>query len=126
MQAHMLSLNNFGMPKVYDGTNAAYVKLIQLILLDRGKFQSHPTMGVGLRSRYRFNNDENMLYDLKADITNQIERFLPELVGSDITLNLRNEVLGIAINTADGAYTLAYNRSTDIIDAPASYVLDNL
>ena len=126
MQAHLLSLNDFGMPKVYSGTSAMYTKIVYLILLEKGKFQSHPDMGVGIRSRYRFNNSEDLLSNLQADITNQINTYLPELSFIDISVNIKDHTLGIVINTEEGAYTIAYNRSTDVLDAPATYVLDDL
>ena len=72
MNAHLLSLNDFSMPKVLTGTNAMYTKIVYLLLLEPGKFQSHPTMGVGLRSRYRYNNSENLLQNLHLDIQDQI------------------------------------------------------
>ena len=126
MQEHLLSLNNFGMPKVYSGTDAMYTKIVQLILLEKGIYQSHPDMGLGLKSRYRHNNSENFLQTLQMDISNQIERFLPSLTMIDISLNIKNNILGIIINTEQGVYTLAYNGSTDVMDAPATYVLDEL
>ena len=127
MNAHLLSLNDFSMPKVLTGTNAMYTKIVYLLLLEPGKFQSHPTMGVGLRSRYRYNNSENLLQNLHLDIQDQIERFLPELQMIEISLSLKKDgVLGIVINTEQGAYALAYNGSTDVMDAPAAYVLDEL
>lgn len=126
MEAHLLSLNNFGMPKVYSGTSAMYTKIVYLIMLEKGKFQSHPTMGVGIRSRYRHNNDINFLQNLQIDITNQIEAFLPELSMVDVSVNEKNNVLGIIINTSEGAYTMAYNSANDVMEAPATYVLDNL
>lgn len=126
MQAHLLATNDFGMPSVYSGTDAAYVKLVYLIMLEPGKFQSHPNMGVGIRSRYRHNNEDNFLQNLQSDITNQINAYLPELSMIDVSVNHKDEILGIIINTEQGAYALAYNNSNDIMDAPASYVLDNL
>jgi len=126
LQEHLLSLNNFGMPKVYSGTDAMYTKIVQLILLEKGIYQSHPDMGLGLKSRYRYNNSENFLQTLQMDISNQIERFLPSLTMIDISLNIKNNILGIIINTEQGVYTLAYNGSTDVMDAPATYVLDEL
>lgn len=126
MQAHLLSLNNFGMPKVFSGTDAMYTKIVYLILLEKGKFQSHPNMGVGLRSRYRYNNSEGFLRSLQNDITNQISTYLPELSMIDVSVNIKEHTLGIVIDTKEGAYTLAYNRSTDVLDAPATYVLEDL
>ena len=126
MQAHLLSLNNFGMPKVFSGTDAMYTKIVYLILLEKGKFQSHPNMGVGLRSRYRYNNNEGFLRSLQNDITNQISTYLPKLSMIDVSVNIKEHTLGIVIDTKEGAYTLAYNRSTDVLDAPATYVLEDL
>lgn len=125
MEAHLLSLNDFGMPLVLDGTHAMYTKIIYLLLLEKGKFQSHPNMGVDIRHRYRHNNNENILQSLRTDISEQINAYLPELTMIDITLTIKGTTLGILINTEEGAYALAYNESTGI-DAPASYILDNL
>ncbi len=126
MEAHVLSLNDFNKPKVFNASDSAYVHIIQLILLEPGKFQSHPKMGVGIKSKYRHNNDNNFLIDLKNDITRQIETYLPELIDVTVTLTLNNEVLGIIIDTSTGTYVVAYNSITDTMDAAATYVLDQL
>jgi hypothetical protein len=126
MEAHVLSLNDFNMPKVFSASDSAYVHIIYLILLEPGKFQSHPLMGVGIRSRYRHNNDDNFLIDLKSDITNQINTYLPELADVTISLTHKNHILGIIIDTSSGTYVVAYNSMTDTMDAAATYVLDQL
>lgn len=126
MEAHVLSLNDFNMPKVFNASDSAYVHIIQLILLEPGKYQSHPTMGVGIRSKYRHNNEDNFLIDLKSDITNQIETYLPELVDVSVSLTHNNHILGIIIDTSTGTYVVAYNSVTDTMDAAATYVLDQL
>ena len=126
MEAHVLSLNEFNMPKVFNSSDSAYVHIIQLLLLEPGKYQSHPNMGVGIRSRYRHNNEDNFLINLKSDITDQINTYLPELAGVDITLTNKNEVLGIIIDTTTGTYVVAYNSVSDTMEAAATYVLDQL
>ena len=126
MQEHPLALNSFGMPKVLDGTDAMYTKIVQLMLLEKGTYQSHPNLGLGLRSRYRHNNSENFLQTLQMDITDQIDRFLPSLTTIEISVTMQNNILGIVIDTQNGAYAIAYNGSTDAVEAPAPYVLDNL
>ena len=126
MKEHVLSLNNFGMPKVFNDNDSAYVLIIRLLLLEPGKFQSHPEMGVGIRSRYRFNNDENFLMNLQSDIKKQIDKYLPELSATDVTITSNNKVLGIIINTADGAYVVSYDTTTDVMQAAATHVLDEL
>lgn len=126
MEAHVLSLNEFNMPKVFNASDSAYVHIIQLILLEPGKYQSHPNMGVGIKSRYRHNNDDNFLMNLKTDITNQIDAYLPELGGVNVTLTDKDQVLGIIIDTTTGTYVVAYNSTTDVMEAAATYVLDQL
>ena len=126
MEAHVLSLNDFNMPKVFNASDSAYVHIIQLILLEPGKYQSHPTMGVGIRSRYRHNNEDNFLIDLKSDITNQIMTYVPELTDVTVSLTHNNQILGIIIDTTTGTYVVAYNSVTDMMEAAATYVLDQL
>lgn len=126
MEAHVLSLNDFNMPKVFNASDSAYVHIIQLILLEPGKYQSHPNMGVGIRSKYRHNNEDNFLIDLKSNITNQIETYLPELTDVSVSLTHNNRILGIIIDTSTGTYVVAYNSTTDTMEAAATYVLDDL
>ena len=126
MKEHVLSLNNFGMPKVFNDNDSAHVLIIRLILLEPGKFQSHPDMGVGIRSRYRFNNEENFLMNLQNDIKKQIDKYLPELSATDVIVTNNNKVLGIIINTAEGAYVVSYNTTTNVMEAAANHVLDEL
>ena len=126
MKEHVLSLNDFNMPKVFNESDSAHVLIIRLLLLEPGKFQSHPEMGVGIRSRYRFNNDENFLMNLQNDIKKQIDKYLPELSATDVTITSNNKVLGIIINTADGAYVVSYDTTTDVMQAAATHVLDEL
>jgi len=126
MEAHVLSLNDFNMPKVFNASDSAYVHIIQLILLEPGTYQSHPNMGVGIRSKYRHNNEDNFLIDLKSNITEQIMTYLPELTDITVSLTHNNQILGIIIDTSTGTYVVAYNSVTDTMEAAATYVLDEL
>ena len=126
MQAHVLSLNEFNRPKVFEASDAAYVHIIQLILLEPGKNQSHPKMGIGIRSRYRDINDDNFIINLKNDISTQVSMYLPELTNVDVTLTHNDHVLGFIIDTSTGTYVVAYNSISDTMEAAATYVLDQL
>ena len=114
------------MPKVYDKSDATYMLIVRLLLLEPGKFQSHPYMGIGLKSKYRYNNQEGFLQTLQNDIKNQMSMYLPQLSFTDITLTIKDRILGIIINTNDGAYVVAYDNDKNAIDAAATYILDNL
>ena len=127
MEAHVLTLNDFNRPKVYTDADSAYMHIVYLLLLEPGKFQSHPNMGIGLRSRYRHNNETDFLYTLRDDISTQIQAYLPELTLIDVTVSiLADHVLGIVIDTSTGSYTLAYDDDENVMTAGATYVLDDL
>lgn len=127
MEAHLITLNDFNMPTVLKESSAAYVHIIYLLYLEPGTFQSHPDMGVGIISRYRFNNDENMLFNLEEDIKKQISTYLPWIQYVEIKCGiLNNHKLGIIINTESGAYTVAYNKEDNSIETAAIYILDQL
>lgn len=126
MNAHLLALNEFNKPRVIQAADAGYMHIIYIMLLNPGTFQSHPEMGVGIRERYRDNNDIDMLTKLRQDLKRNVERYLPELTLLEVSLSVRNEVLGIVINTTEGAYVLAYNSTTEQITPAATYILDDL
>ena len=126
MKEHVLGLNDFNMPRVFNENDSNYVLLTRLILLEPGKFQSHPTMGIGIKSRYRFNNNEDFMDSLRSDLRNQINKFLPWIVTTEITITRKENTLGFIINTAEGAYVISYNTSKNVAEAAATYVLDDL
>lgn len=127
MEVHTLSLNDFNRPKVLTGNDAGYVAIIHLIYLEKGKFQSHPDMGVGIRSRYRFNSEENILDELQQDIRKQIEQYLPELGGTGVVCEeIDQGLVVITINTNNGGvYVLEYDTNTTNL-TPAEHTLESL
>lgn len=82
-----LSIDEFNKPKILEGRDAISTLLSHLILLEPGTYASHPTMGVGLVSRYRYNNKES-LEQLKKDIQDQVNRYLPEFQAVDVSVRL--------------------------------------
>ena len=117
MEVHTLSLNDFNRPRVLSKADAAYTAIIHLIYLEKGKFQSHPDMGVGIRSRYRFNNEDNVLDVLQQDIKKQIEKYLPELNAIEVSCeDISDGSIYIDINTDTGAvYGLEYDISNNVL-----------
>ena len=128
MEAHVLSLNNFNTPRIFKGETAEAIHIIYLILLDKGKFQSHPDMGVGLRTEYRWKDDENVLFAVQTEIERQINTYLPDITLNDIQLTLTGDhVLGIVIVANNNAYVMAYNTDNGEFQfgQDADYVLQN-
>ena len=55
--------------------------------MEPGTNHNRPGMGVGIRSKYEFNNEESLL-ELKNDISTQINQYLPELIAVDVSVYL--------------------------------------
>lgn len=128
MEAHVLSLNNFNAPRVFKGETAEAIHIVYLILLDKGKFQTHPDMGVGLRTEYRWRHDENVLFALQNEIERQINTYLPNISLNDIQLTLTGDhVLGIIIVANNTSYVMAYNTDTSAFQfgKDAEYILQH-
>lgn len=80
-----LSIDEFNMPKVLTGREAISTLITHLILLEPGTYSNRPAMGVGLVSKYRY-NDEKSLQQLRKDIQDQMNRYLPEFQAVDVTV----------------------------------------
>lgn len=91
---YAISVNEFNSPTVFKNKDAISQLLIHLILLEPGTITSKPKMGVGLISRYRGNSIDS-LDQLKQDIQDQIELYLPDLsaVSVDVQLDSNNQLI---------------------------------
>lgn len=82
--------------------------------MEKGTIQSHPDMGVGIRSRYRF-ADTNKLSMLKYDIKSQIESYLPPSYGNvDVDCKIVNKVILISIIANETLFRFTYDQTSDI------------
>lgn len=110
---HALGIDDFNKPTVYYNQDAVAAKLIELLLLRPGSYPTRPYMGVGLVSRYRYTFLDN-LDVLEDDISDQINTYLPELVGAKVSLGKDedNKVLYISIVLDDLNYSLSLDLET--------------
>ena len=86
----LLSVDKYYKPLVAKGENYATLMLIRLILLEPGTFQTHPDMGVGLVSRFRYSTGIDMV-KLAASIKEQIMTYLPQFTLTDVRCILGDE-----------------------------------
>lgn len=113
---HTLSINEFNNPRIYKGKEAISQLLIHLILLEPGTIASRPDMGVGLISKYRY-NDEDSLTDLRKDIASQINTYLPEFIGVEVGLELDGEdrlIINITIDNTIYKYETSKQEDNKI------------
>lgn len=108
---HAFSINKFNTPKVYTDKVAIYTLLVRLLLLEPGTFQTHPEMGVGIVSRYRY-SFEGIARDLKKDIDNQIATFLPEFQGVEVNVTDTDNRLYITITIDGTLYDFTFDSGT--------------
>lgn len=117
IKEYLLDTNNFQMPKVLKDREAIATLLVRIIMLEPGTFQSHPNMGVGLRSKFRYSQDTD-LDNLKTVISTQISTYLSDLSASNIEVTLDDSnqlniqiyvdgsVYSFKTDTKDGSITL--------------------
>jgi len=108
------SVDDFKNPKVYKNAEAIATLLTRLLLLEPGTFQSHPEMGVGLMSKYRY-GVEGSATDLQADFQRQIETYLPDFSGARVSVRqVRNEYR-IAIGLDHEIFHIYYDTEAQSI-----------
>lgn len=113
---YSLSVNNFNEPKVYERASALMMLLTRLILLEPGLFQSHPDMGVGLISRYRYKVDDGSLAsELQARIQSQIDTYLPFLTGVQVVVAIKNKAFAVSITIDSLIFGVLYNTESNTI-----------
>lgn len=98
---YLLSMDNFGRSKILKDEEAIAALLTRLILLEPGTNPLMPSMGVGIVSKYRY-LFADQAPQLKKDIEDQINTFLPEAYCTNVDLiyNKDNSV-DIAITVDD-------------------------
>ena len=97
---YVFSVDQFNKPRQLNTYEKMYTFLVRLFLLEPGTFQSNPTMGIGLISRYRY-GDETDIEQLKQDAKEQISTFLPGLESVDVNVEIKDErnlYINITIN----------------------------
>lgn len=96
----LMTINQFQRPIELKGTDAQIMLIVRLILLDPGTIQTHPDMGVGLVSLYRYTVDVD-LDKLRNRIQSQISKYLPMFttVQVRVDLNVNEHTLYIYIDS---------------------------
>lgn len=111
---YLLTTDEFNNPMELQGKDAISKLFINLILLEPGTYNSRPGMGVGLISKYRY-GDENDVEKLQREIQKQIDLYLPEFAGVSVQCSLVGKSLRIDIIHNDTLYqfeTAIQNNNT--------------
>lgn len=109
---YVFSVDDFGSPIVLKNSEAIATILTRLLLLEPGTIQSHPDMGVGLVSRYRYSTESD-IDTLRDDFRAQIEKYLPQYQGVQVNCFLQNKVCYINATIDDTIYAFFYDTNTN-------------
>ena len=116
IKEYSLGIDKFNRPAVYDEPKSTYIKIVRLILLEKGTYPTRPNMGVGLISNYRdFDDIKVGARKLKQDIMDQINTYLPEYkaVVIDTEFDKKNITIDITINKI--TFQLTYNKEENTL-----------
>lgn len=106
---YLISKNEFETPKELKDRAAVCIWLIRLLLLTPGSIQSHPNMGVGLRSKWRYVNMDK-LDSLESEIQKQIMTYLPKFKLVEVSVQQQSSnTISILINIDKATY--AFNNT---------------
>lgn len=120
---YLLKVTPFSEPKIATGKEAIATMLSRIILLEPGTNPLHPTMGVGLVSKYRFLDSEDKKLRLMSDIRKQVETFIPEYQIIDVDLEYNSDkTVDIKIIIDD---TLFIYDSSEIIPISLSNIMES-
>ena len=107
---YLLDVDNFSKPKILTDQQAIAALLTRLILLEPGTNPLFPTMGVGLVSKYRYMMQDKE-QQLKDDIRNQIQRFLPQANCTNVNLVYNaDKTIDIEITVDDTVFVYQSNK----------------
>ena len=109
-----LSIDDFQNPKVYKNGDAILTLLTRLLLLEPGTIQSHPEMGVGLISKYRYSVEGSAAL-LQSDFQKQVDKYLPQLQGIKIRVVEKGKSYFITAEFEQVLYGISFDTQTSNI-----------
>ena len=109
MNEYLITVDNYKKPKVIRGNKGNYYMILRLMLMEPGTNPLFPLMGLGLRSKSRF-VDEDQIQELKVKLDQQINMYLPDLIVNNIEMEMDdNKQLRITISSDTEEYV--YNTN---------------
>lgn len=121
-----LSVDNFNDPKIFKNAEALMLLLSRLVLLEPGLFQSHPDMGVGLLTnyRYRIDTDDGLASELQQRIRSQIDTYLPILTGIDIQVKIVDHTVYVVMQINGLMFGILYDSQNNAVQTKYTNIED--
>lgn len=113
IKEYLMTTNNFNKAKVLKDQDAIYVLLVKLALLEPGTYESHPDMGLGLRSKYRYSFDADKI---RSDYLKQIQTYLPMFNNVEVLTEIKDHYLILQVRIDNTVYPLYLNTESNQLD----------
>lgn len=122
---YTLSVDSFNDPKVYKSPKSIQLLLTRLILLEPGTFQSHPEMGVGIISKFRYSIDDgNLVQNLCSRIRTQIDTYIPIFTGAQVTAQVSGKSIYGTITIGNYVFSFGYNTDNNAFNSDIQSLSD--
>lgn len=110
----ILDINEFNKNASYDDIYSLVSMVQTLIIMEKGTYPNHPDMGIGIRN-YKFEfMDSITLNELRDNIVNQINKYLPNTLISNINVKTIKNELENKNNTVIVLIEFSQDDRTDI------------
>ena len=117
MNEYLLDVDKRQQPKVFTKYEGDRINVFRLIMLEPGTFPTHPTLGVGLVSRWRFRDVDTIKSSLASTIEAQLKDFMPQLIDPQVTVtfvnNTNKNIINISVRVnGELTYTFKVDEET--------------
>lgn len=122
---YTLSVDSFNDPKVYKSPKSIQLLLTRLILLEPGTFQTHPEIGVGLISKFRYSIDDgNLVQNLCSRIRTQIDTYIPIFAGAQVNAQVSSKSIYGTITIGNYVFSFGYNTDNNAFNSEIQSLSD--
>ena len=117
MNEYLLDVDKRQQPKVFTKYEGDRINVFRLIMLEPGTFPTHPTLGVGLVSRWRFRDVDTIKSSLASTIEAQLKDFMPQLIDPQVAVTIVNNnnknIINISVRVnGELTYTFKVDEET--------------
>lgn len=91
MDEHLMSVTKTQTPKILTGVLGDEMMIVRLIFMEPGLYETHPDMGVGLVSKYRFKDIDSIEATLPDAIKGQMRTYMPQITDPEVIVSFKKE-----------------------------------
>lgn len=117
MNEYLMDVDKRQQPKVFSKYEGDRINVFRLIMVEPGTYPTHPTLGVGLVSRWRFRDIDTIKSSLASTIEAQLKDFMPHLIDPQVTVTIVNNnnknIINISVRVnGELTYTFKVDEET--------------